>query len=180
MTDTNTHRAVISSSVPPSMEVIAAGDYDFCFTALESWIEKHPLNAFQTGLVVAIQETIDPRPDAPEPEHVPYEDLWRTNEMVEWGNRVRDEMVPKMKDSSFVLGIQSGKTDVKIAVETGYAILLDKPLITCVLHGAEISEKLRLVSDEIISVDMGDTAGSAAAMTAAVDRIVERRGGGDV
>lgn len=50
----NTHRAVIETSVPPSMELIASGPLEMCRTALASWLEKYPLPEFGTGRIVEV------------------------------------------------------------------------------------------------------------------------------
>lgn len=54
----NTHRAVIEGSVPPFMTLIAAGGEEFCSDALAAWIVEHPLNEFETALVLEVTATI--------------------------------------------------------------------------------------------------------------------------
>lgn len=43
----NTHRAVVESSVPPGMQLIAAGDRAHCERALVDWMKTHPLGQYQ-------------------------------------------------------------------------------------------------------------------------------------
>lgn len=50
----NTHRAVIESSVPPMLELIASGPEAFCRGALGDWIAKHPLGEFEEGRVLQV------------------------------------------------------------------------------------------------------------------------------
>jgi hypothetical protein len=50
----NTHRAVIETSVPPSLELVGAGPKEFCWEALERWTALHPLQEFQTALVLEV------------------------------------------------------------------------------------------------------------------------------
>jgi hypothetical protein len=50
----NTHRAVIESSVPPSMDLIASGPKAFCEGALGDWVAKHPLGEFETPAILEV------------------------------------------------------------------------------------------------------------------------------
>jgi hypothetical protein len=81
---------------------------------------------------------------------------WRT-----YAQQVRDEMVPMMRDSAFVMSlIPDGPPDVKFAVELGFAIMLDKPFIAVVRPGMQVSAKLIAIADRIIEDD-GDPAALA-------------------
>lgn len=51
---TNTHRAVIESSVPPSLLLVGAGPKDFCEDYLAKWISTHTLGEFETGLILEV------------------------------------------------------------------------------------------------------------------------------
>lgn len=53
----NTHMAVIATSVPPSLDLIAAGPEAHCVEGLALWLEKHPLQEFQVAEIV----TRDPK-----------------------------------------------------------------------------------------------------------------------
>lgn len=50
----NTHRAVIESSVPPMLTLIARGPQDFCEDTLAQWIKAHPLGEFETAVVMQV------------------------------------------------------------------------------------------------------------------------------
>jgi len=50
----NTHRAVIESSVPPMLNLIAAGPQDFCEETLAQWVREHPLGEFESALVMKV------------------------------------------------------------------------------------------------------------------------------
>lgn len=52
----NTHRAVIESSVPPMLSLIASGSRDFCIEMLASWISGHPLDEFEEGRIFCAEE----------------------------------------------------------------------------------------------------------------------------
>lgn len=58
----NTHRAVIETSVPPGMTLIAAGGKEFCSDALDGWIADHPLGEFEIGLVLEVAHTQEGTP----------------------------------------------------------------------------------------------------------------------
>lgn len=57
---TKTHRAVIETSVPPGMEVIAAGDLGFCERSLSDWVASHPLGEYERGLIMEVAVIRDP------------------------------------------------------------------------------------------------------------------------
>lgn len=55
----NTHRALIETSVPPGMQLIAAGDKRFCETQLEVWMganRPNGLDEYETALVVKVEK----------------------------------------------------------------------------------------------------------------------------
>jgi hypothetical protein len=57
----NTHRAIIETSVPPTLLLIAAGDQDFCEKQLADWMAKrrpHGLDEFEFGLIVKVEREI--------------------------------------------------------------------------------------------------------------------------
>ena len=78
-----------------------------------------------------------------------------------WAQDVLDDMVPKMKGSAYVISIAppSGLADVKIAVEIGYAILLDKPLIVFAPEGRHVAERLLRIADHVITGNVETAAG---------------------
>lgn len=70
----------------------------------------------------------------------------------DWIKRV----LPNMKDSAMVLSIapQGGEADVRMAVEIGFAILLDKPLIVIAPKGRHVAERLIRIADHVITADI--------------------------
>lgn len=57
----NTHRALIETSVPPSLELIAAGNEDFCREHLSRWRAKyrpHGLDEYEVALIVEVKEEV--------------------------------------------------------------------------------------------------------------------------
>lgn len=74
----------------------------------------------------------------------------------EWELDVRENLLEPMKDSAIVMTLFTGPIDVKIAVEIGFAVLLDKPIVVCALAGAAVPENLRKVATEIVELDVLD------------------------
>ena len=75
----------------------------------------------------------------------------------DWIKRV----LPNMKDSAMVMTIapNGGEADVKMAVEIGFAILLDKPLIVVAPPGRHMAERLLRIADHVITEDVTTEAG---------------------
>lgn len=91
-----------------------------------------------------------------------------------WLRRARRELVPKMEESAVIMTLYSGTLDPKLAIETGYAVLLDKPMIGAVTAGAKAPSKLVLICDELVEVDMETEAGrqsSARRISEAMERL---------
>lgn len=83
-----------------------------------------------------------------------------------FAKRVMDEMVPAMHGSAYVITIapKGGEADVKLAVEIGFAILMDKPLIVFVPKGRAVGERLARIADHVLEADMTTEAGQKEAM----------------
>lgn len=73
-----------------------------------------------------------------------------------YSKRVREELIPKIEKSAVAVSLVNGTTDVKFAVELGFMIMLDKPIIALVTPGMKVPEKLVLVADEIVEGDIND------------------------
>jgi ribosomal protein L23 len=84
-----------------------------------------------------------------------------SKEFKEYAEHILKEMVPAMKDSAVVMTIapDAGQHDIKIAVEIGYSILLDKPLIVIASPGRHIAERLLRIADHVITGDITTDAG---------------------
>jgi hypothetical protein len=72
------------------------------------------------------------------------------DEEAEFARWVNEQVTEPMRDSLAVTTLWSGDPDWKICLETGAAILLDKPIILVVLPGTKVPAKLALVADDII------------------------------
>jgi hypothetical protein len=86
------------------------------------------------------------------------------SERREWNEFVtqcNDELQPKLERSGFVMSLvpDADKVDVKFAIETGMAILMDKPIVIIAMPGTHIPEKLRKVADEVLVADIRTKAG---------------------
>ena len=81
--------------------------------------------------------------------HSPFTDP----EVVAWAQDIARRMVPAMASTEAVALIvpeEVSVPDVKLAVELGFALLLDKPLMLVVPPGREVPARLAAVADELI------------------------------
>lgn len=101
-------------------------------------------------------------------------------EYLKWKQHIEDELIPMIEESAVSVTIASdGKPDVKLAVELGLSILLDKPIILARFKGATIPPKLALVADEVVDFGKYDDV-EAQAFQEAMSRIVLRKQGVNV
>lgn len=90
---------------------------------------------------------------------------------------VKENLIPKVKESALSIAVYTGgDPDPKQAVELGYMVLLDKPIIIAVMAGAKVPENLVRVADEIIEIDVDDPAKAGERLKAATKRVAEKRG----
>jgi nucleoside 2-deoxyribosyltransferase len=75
---------------------------------------------------------------------------------LEYAQHARETLEPMVKDSAVAMSLYTGKIDPKMALETGYMIMLDKPIIAVVSHGMKVPNKLAMVSDEIVEGEITD------------------------
>lgn len=103
-------------------------------------------------------------------------DVWETPEMRAWAQSALDDLVPKMLNASVIVSlVPAGPSDIKFAVETGMALMLDKPIILMVGPGSRVPAKLALVADAIMEYgDMRDPSMKERVM-AEVEAVMERR-----
>lgn len=80
-------------------------------------------------------------------------DPWKTLEGEAWVRAVLDDMLPKLSESAAALSIvPDGVGDVKLWVELGAAIMLDKPIVAVVFGDRPIPERLIRVADDIVRI----------------------------
>lgn len=84
-----------------------------------------------------------------------------SDDFEEFIQQVRDDVVPKMLGSRYVVNIMPNKDeiDIKAAVEIGLAVLLDKPLIVLAPDGRVRCPKLLRLADHVITGDLETKAG---------------------
>lgn len=77
-------------------------------------------------------------------------------ERDEWLDRANRELRPLVDGSAFTIALHGGgEPDAKQAVELGFMILLDKPVILAVTPGATVPDHLARVADEIVEISPG-------------------------
>jgi hypothetical protein len=72
--------------------------------------------------------------------------------------RAEREMLPMLADSAVSVTIFSGKVDIKLCVEMGAAVLLDKPIIIVVCGSEPVPANVRRVASAIIEGETSDPA----------------------
>lgn len=103
-------------------------------------------------------------------------------ERDEWDrivNSFRRDALEKIDASAFVASVVPSmeNVDLKFAMETGAAIMLDKPILLIVFPGSDVPPKLRMIADEIVETDL-DTKTGGRLVAEAVHRMRTRFGGG--
>lgn len=78
-----------------------------------------------------------------------------SKEFQDYAAYVLNERMPHMKAAAVVMVIAPNcvDLDVKIAVEIGLGIILDKPLILIAPHGRHIADRLLRIADHVIPGD---------------------------
>jgi hypothetical protein len=69
---------------------------------------------------------------------------------------VREDMIPKMKASMFVLAPLEKDADIYMALQVGLALMLDKPLFLIVPKGTWLSPRLRASAEMVLEGDIAD------------------------
>jgi hypothetical protein len=92
------------------------------------------------------------------PRKKPDDDPFHGPEWDAYCTHVREELIPMITDSAVTVSLvpSNGKPDVKFAVELGFMIMLDKPIIAVVPPGTKVPLKLVKVADEIVEGDISD------------------------
>lgn len=92
-----------------------------------------------------------------------------------YAEHFKENVAPKMKESAYVMSLVPGTPDVKFAVELGYAIMLDKPIIAVVAVGSTPPERLVRVADAILEGDITTEEGRISLVTR-LNETMERLG----
>jgi nucleoside 2-deoxyribosyltransferase len=77
-----------------------------------------------------------------------------------------------IKESAVTMALITGRDpDPKQAVELGYMILLDKPIIAVVTPGAKVPNKLAICADAIVEANLDDSKDTAIRIKEAIDSL---------
>jgi nucleoside 2-deoxyribosyltransferase len=79
-------------------------------------------------------------------------DIWTDDPKVQaWARRVLKDLVPMISDSDCTISlVPHGESDVKFAVELGFSIMLDKPIIAVVDPGQQVPARMLRVVEEVV------------------------------
>jgi len=98
-------------------------------------------------------------------------------DFIKWKKDVQENLIPRIDNSAVTISLMpNGAPDVKYAVELGLSIMLDKPIIIAVQPGGKIPLKLAKVADEIVEIDLSQSAVSALRVQEAMNRVIKRLG----
>lgn len=84
------------------------------------------------------------------------EDWTESEEWKDFKRQMEEGAAPMIRDSHAFVALVPEEADIKAAVELGLAILMDKPIVSLVMPGREIPERLRRASDMVIEGDLTD------------------------
>lgn len=71
----------------------------------------------------------------------------------DYERKVLDKLVPQIEKSNIVMTLYTGSIDAKIALETGVAVLLEKPILLVIAKGVEIPSHLLRIVSGIVTYD---------------------------
>ena len=91
-----------------------------------------------------------------------------------YADQAREKLEPMVRDSHVAVSLYGGEIDPKLAIEMGYMILLDKPIIAVVAPGSKAPDKLVQVADEIVELALDDPSFNERLM-AAVGRVMAKQ-----
>lgn len=105
-------------------------------------------------------------------------DVWREPAAADWARQVHASLGPKVAESAVCVTIVPGGDalgDVKLWVETGAMIWLDKPFTVTVVPGdREVPHRLALIADEIVRLPEGVNGPGSDALAEAIIRVTDR------
>lgn len=104
------------------------------------------------------------------------DDPFESAEWKAYAEHVVNELVPKLESSAITLSlVPDGDPDVKFAVELGFCIMMDKPIIAVVSPNAKVPAKMVAVADAIVEGPIDDPSFQQRLM-AALDEVLPKNG----
>lgn len=88
----------------------------------------------------------------------------------------RLDMIPKMRGSAFCMTLLDGEPDIRLGLEIGMALLLDKPLFIVAVGDIWISPRLRQIADAVIVGPKFDESMKEQVQAALAKFILEKKG----
>lgn len=85
-------------------------------------------------------------------------DPWDDPRAKRWAAHVRHQVFPMIERSSAFVAVAPPEPDVKAAVELGYGLLLDKPLLVIAAPGRLVPSRLARAADIVIDGEPSDPA----------------------
>lgn len=81
-----------------------------------------------------------------------------TSDWEGYSHHVAKTLLPGLRETEVVAALYNGPdaTDVKMATEIGYALLLGKPIVLIASYGTSIPDQLRQAAAAVVIGDMGD------------------------
>lgn len=107
------------------------------------------------------------------------DEVWSEDpEVKRWLKHANKSLRPMIKSSTYTIALMTGSDpDAKQAVEVGFMILMDKPLVLAVTPGSVIPRKLARCADAIVEVDLLDPEFSQRVIREAIESLEAERGG---
>ena len=93
--------------------------------------------------------------------------------------RIAEEsIVPQMRKSAFVIAYADGAlpVDVWMALQIGFAVMFEKPLIVMATEGFAVPPRLAAIADEVVKVPSLKDPGARDQVRAAIGRVPEKLG----
>lgn len=70
-----------------------------------------------------------------------------------WEQHAREDLAPKVASSAYVMTLTpGGEIDPQLALETGYAVLLNKPMVVVSWPGRSVPDGLRRYAHRVIEL----------------------------
>jgi hypothetical protein len=88
-------------------------------------------------------------------------DLTGRPDWQEWSGKILAESVPQMERSRASMILYSGTHEPKQAIEIGFAILMNKPIVLVHMPGVEPPWKLKKIANYVIECDNTTEEGKA-------------------